>query len=162
MAKGNFGERLRREREMREVTIEEVVKSTRIPRRYVEALENENWAALPGGVFARGFVRSIAQFLGLDEESLLAEYDLARRAEADGATGPAPGQGPQGIPRAVPRWAAVLALALLLAALAAAAVYGWRRYAARRMARRSTAVLLELHSGGAPSLRAAAGRIESA
>jgi hypothetical protein len=77
MASGTFGERLKREREMREVTLKEVTTATRIGPRFLEALENEEWDKLPGGVFNRGFVRAIARFLGLDEENLLAEYDLA-------------------------------------------------------------------------------------
>ena|SRR5579863_9482571 len=78
MAKGNFGERLKRERELREVSAEELTKATRISARFLDALENEQWDKLPGGVFGRGFVRTIARYLGLSEESLLAEYDLAR------------------------------------------------------------------------------------
>ena len=75
MARGNFGERLKRERELREVSPNEVVVATRISLRFLEALENEDWEKLPGGIFNRGFVRAIARYLGLDEESLLAEYE---------------------------------------------------------------------------------------
>src|SRR5215470_11582051 len=83
MAKGTFGERLKRERELREVSLEEVAKGTRIAERFLQALENEQWDRLPGGVFGRGFVRSIARYLGLSEENLLSEYDLARREGAN-------------------------------------------------------------------------------
>ena len=83
MARGNFGERLKRERELREVTLEEITQATRIGSRFLRALENEEWDKLPGGVFNRGFVRSIAHYLGLDEEAFLAEYDLAHAAHAD-------------------------------------------------------------------------------
>src|SRR5258708_431024 len=82
MARGNFGERLKREREMREVSIEELTKATRISTRFVEALENEDWARLPRGVFGHGVVRTIARYLGLNEESLLGAYDLARSEQA--------------------------------------------------------------------------------
>src|SRR6266403_2115993 len=51
MARGNFGERLKREREMREVSLEELTKATRISTRFLLALENEDWEKLPGGVF---------------------------------------------------------------------------------------------------------------
>jgi len=60
MAKGTFGERLKRERELREVTVHEIASATRIAAKFLEALENEQWEKLPGGVFGRGFVRSIA------------------------------------------------------------------------------------------------------
>ena len=75
-----FGEHLKREREMRGVTLEEIAAATRISTRFLEAIENEQWDQLPGGVFNRGFIRSIARFLGLDEDSLVAEYALERQS----------------------------------------------------------------------------------
>jgi cytoskeletal protein RodZ len=130
MAKGNFGERLKREREMREVSIEELTKSTRISTRFLLALENEDWEKLPGGVFGHGFIRTIARYLGLDEESLLSEYDLARSSQSQ----PAAAKPEERIP-APPKWlpaAAVLAILLVLVGLFYAGRYGWRRYSAYR------------------------------
>src|SRR5579872_3136964 len=77
MTKGTFGESLKREREMRGVTLEEITGATRIATRFLEAIENEEWDQLPGGVFNRGFVRAVARYLGLDEENIVAEYILA-------------------------------------------------------------------------------------
>jgi len=77
MTKGSFGEHLRREREMRGVSLDEITTATRIATRFLEAIENERWDQLPGGVFNRGFVRAMAHYLGLDEESIVAEYVLA-------------------------------------------------------------------------------------
>jgi cytoskeletal protein RodZ len=77
MSKFGFGERLRRDRELRGVSREEISAATRIGSRYLEALENEQWERLPGGVFNRGFLRGVARFLGLDEDDLIAQYDLA-------------------------------------------------------------------------------------
>ena len=77
MSKSGFGERLKRERELRGVSRDEICAATRIGTRFLEALENEQWGILPGGIFNRGFVRAVARFLGLDEDGLLAEYDLA-------------------------------------------------------------------------------------
>ena len=92
MSKSGFGERLKRERELRGVSRDEVCTATRIGSRYLEALENEQWGTLPGGVFNRGFVRAVARFLGLDEDDLLAEYDHAISEQAPqvepGATSP--------------------------------------------------------------------------
>lgn len=130
MAKGNFGERLKRERELREVSLEEITTATRIGPHFLEALENEEWSKLPGGVFNRGFVRSIARYLGLDEEALLAEYDVAYSEQVP------PRQEPQEnrIP-APPRWIHValgVALLVLLAALVIGGIYGLKYLAARR------------------------------
>jgi cytoskeleton protein RodZ len=135
MASGTFGERLKREREMREVTLKEVTTATRIGPRFLEALENEEWDKLPGGVFNRGFVRAIARFLGLDEENLLAEYDLAHGEPSM----PAPQPYENKLPRP-PIWVpilAVLALLAVLGVLIAGGIYGWRRFAAHRAAKES-------------------------
>jgi cytoskeletal protein RodZ len=137
MAKGNFGELLKREREMREVSLNEVTKATRIGPRFLEALENEEWDRLPGGAFNRGFVRAIAHFLGLNEESLLAEYDLAH----GDPNLPTPQPYENKIPRP-PIWVpllGLLALLSILGGLVACGMYGWRRFAAYRAAKRTPA-----------------------
>ncbi|MGC1688028.1 MAG: RodZ domain-containing protein [Candidatus Acidiferrales bacterium] len=77
-----FGERLKREREMRGVSLEEIEGATRIKVKYLEALETENWEQLPGGAFNRGFIRTVARYLGMDEDSILAEYTLAKKDSA--------------------------------------------------------------------------------
>jgi len=136
MAKGTFGERLKREREMREVSLQEITAATRIGPRFLEALENEEWEKLPGGIFNRGFVRSIARYLGLDEEGLISEYDLARGDQKNSA--PAPYQ--SAIP-SPPKWIpalAILALLGLLTGVFLAGRYAWRRYTAHRAAQRSS------------------------
>ena len=154
MARGNFGERLKRERELREVSMDELTKATRISTRFVEALENEDWAKLPGGVFGHGFVRTIARYLGLNEEALLGEYDSAR-AEHSPAAAPKP---EERIP-SPPKWlpvAAVLVALLLLIGVFYAGRYGWRRFAANRAAKKTGAAAV---SGSAqPQLDAGSGQ----
>jgi cytoskeletal protein RodZ len=140
MATGTFGERLKRERELREVSLKEVTNGTRIGPRFLEALENEEWDKLPGGVFNRGFVRAIARYLGLDEENLLAEYDMARGEQSL----PVPQAYENKIPRP-PIWLpilAVLAVLAILGGLIAGGIYGWRRYAAHRAAKQSSSSAL--------------------
>ena len=142
MARGNFGDRLKRERELREVSIEELTKATRISARFVEALENEDWSRLPGGVFGHGFVRTIARYLGLNEEVFLGEYDLAR-ADHLAAAPPKP---EERIP-SPPTWLPVVALFLLLILVTGvfySARYGWHRYAAYRTTKKSAAASLSL------------------
>jgi hypothetical protein len=134
MTKGSFGEILRREREMREVTLNEVTVATRIPPRFMEAFEREEWEKLPGGVFNRGFVRAIARYLGLNEETLLSEYDLAYGEQKPVA--PPLVENPIPSP---PKWMvglAALGILLALAGVIAGGAYGWRRYAAHRAAKR--------------------------
>jgi len=135
MARGKFGEHLKRERELREVSLDELSKATRISNRFLQALENEDWGKLPGGVFGHGFVRSIARYLGLSEEALLGEYDLARAEKAPTATPkveepiPSPSKW---IPVAV-----VLGALLLLVLLFYGGRFAWHQVAAYRAAQQS-------------------------
>ena len=71
---GAFGDRMRREREMRGVTLEEISESTKISKRALQALEEEDFDLLPGGIFNKGFVRAYARFLGIDEEQAVADF----------------------------------------------------------------------------------------
>ena len=128
MPRGNFGERLKRERELREVTLEEITAATRIGSRFLEALENEDWNKLPGGVFNRGFVRSIARYLGLDEEALLGEYDLAHGTQV----APVPPQPEHHMSSS--KWIPFLlflGLLVLVFCAVVGGVYYWRHYGAR-------------------------------
>jgi transcriptional regulator with XRE-family HTH domain len=139
MAKGTFGERLKRERELRDVTVDEICSATRIAPKFLEALENEQWQKLPGGVFGRGFVRSIARYLGLSEENLLSEYDLARVETST----PAPLKPEDRIP-SPPKWIPVLAVIVLISALVGMVFggrYAWMWYAAHRAAKKASAVV---------------------
>lgn len=63
-----FGEELRREREIREVSREELAAATKVSVRQIEALEAGRFDLLPARVFSRGFVQAIAQHVGLDPE----------------------------------------------------------------------------------------------
>lgn len=80
---GSFGERLRREREMRGITLNEIAESTKISRRHLESLEKEDFDSLPGGIFNKGFVRAYARYLGIDEEQAVADYSAASNEPAE-------------------------------------------------------------------------------
>jgi len=151
MARGNFGERLKRERELREVTLEEITQATRIGPRFLEALENEEWEKLPGGVFNRGFVRSIAHYLGLGEEAFLAEYDLAHGAHAEQQAQKYAQKLEDRIPP-TPLWipvAMVGGIVLLAAAIIFGGIYAWRKFV-KRSTPKPAAVLLELNREAMP------------
>jgi cytoskeleton protein RodZ len=79
----SFGENLQREREMRGVTLQEISAATKISVRFLQALEAEEFTKLPGGIFTRSFIRAYAKYLGLDEDRLLAEYQLVAQPRAD-------------------------------------------------------------------------------
>lgn len=73
----SFGEKLREEREARGISLDDIAKATKIGTRSLKALEEENFAILPGGIFNKGFVRAYARFLGMNEEEAVAAYQAA-------------------------------------------------------------------------------------
>jgi len=87
-----LGQRLREAREAKKVSLATVEETTRIRRKYLEALEADDYEALPGGVFAQGFVRNYALYLGLDPQEMLdllpgtatPSPDVTRRAAPTG------------------------------------------------------------------------------
>jgi len=138
MSSTPFGEHLKREREMRGVSLQEISAATRISTRFLEAIESEQWSELPGGVFNRGFIRSIARFLGLDEESLVSEYELGTKSSAEA-------QPPVAHSAEIPRdYRPAAIAAVLLIILIAGAAFGAYRYgpriASRLLHRRHTPV----------------------
>src|SRR5512140_2680107 len=74
---GSFGERMRREREMRGITLEEIAESTKIGTRSLQALEAEDFDKLPGGIFNKGCVRAYSKYLGIDEEQAVTDFGAA-------------------------------------------------------------------------------------
>jgi cytoskeleton protein RodZ len=74
---GKFGDKLRRERELRAVTLDEIAEATKIGTRSLKALEDEQFDILPGGIFNKGFVRAYAKYLGIDEDQAVADYTAA-------------------------------------------------------------------------------------
>ncbi len=70
----SFGENLRQARTARNMTLQEIAASTKISSRALQALEDEHFDQLPGGIFNKGFVRAYAHCVGLDEEKTIAEY----------------------------------------------------------------------------------------
>jgi cytoskeletal protein RodZ len=70
----SVGEFFRQVRETKGLTVDEVASKTRIRSDFVKALEDGNFAKLPDQVFARGFVRSYARSLGLDEEDAIHRF----------------------------------------------------------------------------------------
>jgi len=77
-----IGAILRQARARRDVELAEVEAATRIRLKYLRAIEAEDWDALPEGVYARGFIRTYASFLGLDGERVAARYRQEVEGEA--------------------------------------------------------------------------------
>ena len=81
-----LGEKLRQAREERGITITEVAEQTRISPHYLELIENDDYSTLPGGIFNKGFVKSYAKYVGIDESEALQDYSrliTAQTGDAD-------------------------------------------------------------------------------
>lgn len=77
----SIGDTLRRERRKRNLELAQIAGELKISTRFLEAMEQDDFAKLPGGVFTRSFVRQYASFLGLDAGELVAEMEHAAEPE---------------------------------------------------------------------------------
>lgn len=111
-----LGALLRNERENRGLSHEQLAQITRLRKHFLVAMENEEWQDLPPSVFVKGFIKSYAKALGLDEEKLL---DLYKSAVPDDVALPTPIMEPKKSKRGI-----FIALALCLGAVALA-LYIW-------------------------------------
>ncbi|MFQ5431706.1 MAG: RodZ domain-containing protein [Nitrospinota bacterium] len=73
-----LGEKLRREREARGVSVKEIAEATRIHENYLYALEENDYGSLPGAVFVTGFLRNYAAHLGLDADKIVIEFEAMK------------------------------------------------------------------------------------
>ncbi len=78
----SFGAKLKREREKRKISLDDVSAATKISNRFLSAIETDRFEQLPGGIFNRGFIRAYARHLGLDEDQTITDY-LAAAGEDD-------------------------------------------------------------------------------
>lgn len=78
----SFGEYLTRERTLRNIALEEMSQRTRISMKVLQALEQGDWEELPADVYVRGFLRTYARYLGLDENEVLMRYEDHRPGPA--------------------------------------------------------------------------------
>lgn len=73
-----IGERLSEARRGMGVSLADAERAIKVRAKYLEALENDEFAALPGDAYAKGFLRNYADWLGLDARELLRQYDVVR------------------------------------------------------------------------------------
>ncbi|MBI4465090.1 MAG: helix-turn-helix domain-containing protein [Acidobacteria bacterium] len=87
---GSLGESLRREREARGISLEEISRQTKIGVRLLRTIEDEQFDRLPGGIFNKSFVRQYARYVGLDEEVAIQQYlqVLGAQRETPGLSNP--------------------------------------------------------------------------
>ena len=79
----SLGARLRQAREARGVSLRELSDQTRIARRYLEAIEADDYKELPGGIFNRSFIKAYARAVGFNEAEAVSVYTEAARAAGE-------------------------------------------------------------------------------
>jgi cytoskeleton protein RodZ len=84
----DIGSRIRHAREQRGLTLRDIANTTKISTAALNAIEHNDFARLPGGVFSRAYVRAFATEVGLDADELTREYRA--RFETEIAAGPLP------------------------------------------------------------------------
>ena len=86
----SIGSYLRRERELRKISLEEVSEQTRVKLDYLQAIESEHFEKLPGMTFARGYLKAYASYIGLNPEDVLLRFEgfLGRLSGKPGAAAP--------------------------------------------------------------------------
>jgi cytoskeleton protein RodZ len=135
----SVGETLRRERIKRNLDLDQISHELKISGRMLDAIESDQYERLPGGVFAKAFVRQYAKLLGLDGEELAGQVQRAMepppltQSEAKISR---PSVSPIDVPR-VEEWSAVgdkgfrlsgslpAAALVVVAMLICSAVYAW-------------------------------------
>src|SRR5947208_3363550 len=137
----SFGEELRREREIRGISLKEIADATKVSKRFLEAIERNDHRTLPAPVFTRGFVREYAKYLGLSTDEIVNRYNYAAagddRIEKSAhlerliAPPPPPLKEKPFKPSGIPPWYAifdrnVIISVIIVAALAALGYWAWR------------------------------------
>jgi cytoskeletal protein RodZ len=79
----SLGARLRAAREARGLSLRELSDQTRIARRYLEAIEADDYKELPGGIFNRSFIKAYAKAVGFNEAEAVSAYTEVARAHGE-------------------------------------------------------------------------------
>ena len=99
---GEFGDKFRKAREAKKMSLDDVSNVTKISARMLQAIEEEKFDILPGGVFNKGFIRAYAKHLGINDEEAVTDYlACLRRAQVEAQAAWEP---PARVPVAEKRW----------------------------------------------------------
>jgi hypothetical protein len=139
-------------RKRRKIDLSEVEEATKIRGRFLRAIENEEWDVLPGNAYARSFIRTYADFLGLDGARLVERYHGAPagspagpRVEPD-PIGPGGGRRPRRVSRGL---VTAIACAALVAVVVAVGLSGGNGSGPEPARRKPSANSVPAHSEAA-------------
>ena len=119
-AKPDFGNRMKRQREERGVSLRRIADATKLSVSALEALERNDISRLPGGIFTRAFVRSYAIEIGLDPEQTVRDFLIQFPHDSVTVGSPHAPPDDDGPPKRSSRWGTVLtalAISVLIGAI---------------------------------------------
>jgi cytoskeleton protein RodZ len=162
---GTFGDWLRRQREVREISLRDIAERTKISFRYLEAMEADRLDLLPAPVFAKGFLREYARYVGLSPDDVVNHYlsehhpeELAGDPKDDTKVRPRTKPLESGPPPMRRNWSGGLLLAvaglILLVLVGLAAWFADRRHEDRRDNRQAPPMTAPAPAAGQPAVPA--------
>lgn len=114
----SLSERLKRERELRGISLKQISEETRIGVRFLEALEENKLEVIPGEFYRRSYLRAYTRYLGLDEDRALNAYDYSvkvKRAQDEPGEPGEPGEeGPPKERSSLPMWVKWAAVSIFI------------------------------------------------
>ena len=90
-----FGAYLKQERELRNISMEELAEQTHIKIEYLQAMESNHFERLPGMTFAKGFLQAYAKYIGLEPDDVLLRFEDTLKQLSGEAKFRPDGQSPQ-------------------------------------------------------------------
>jgi len=133
------GDRLRAERELRELTVQQAAEATNIKSDHIRAIEADDWGAFAAPIYVRGFVKTYARHLRLNDKEIVAQLDDELAGRTDFRETRRSGglrRGPLDfvmMKLALVRWQILFPLGLGLAVFGAA-WWGWKSWQNRTLA----------------------------
>lgn len=82
-----LGQFLKRQRELREITIAKISQETKIAPNWLDAIESDKWETLPGKAFTKGFLRAYARAVGLDPDEIALRFESIVKPENNNTKG---------------------------------------------------------------------------
>ena len=76
-----IGEKLKEARQTKNISLKQVEKETKIRKKYLKALEDENFERIHGDIYIKGFIRNYGEYLDLNAQKLVEEYNEMMREQ---------------------------------------------------------------------------------
>ena len=142
----SLSEKLRRERELRGISLKQISDDTRVGVRFLEALEEGRLEFIPGEFYRRSYLRAYARYLGLDEDRAVNAYIFSQNEKPTSET-----ESPDGRPPAIPFWLPWVGLSAVVLGIGAVVLMGTMWVVSSEPAPAAPSATKEIGETGAPA-----------